>query len=838
MYSDKFRGLTDDEVILYRNESGTNISVSESEIRFWKIAKDILKEPLVLILVFIALLYFYIAQYHEGVMMLVALTFVSGISIYQENKSRNAVEILKRLSSPFAKVIRNGKSINIPSGEIVCNDLIVTQDGDIIPADAEILEFHDYSVNESILTGEAMPVVKGKDAPHNLIFQATIVVSGSCVAKVIAIGNKTEYGKISQSIHTIQVSDTPLQKQIRSFANSFLIFGIIAFFVIFVISSFASKSLLEGLMRGLTLAMSLVPEEIPVAFSTFMALGAYHLYKQKVIAESPNTVETLGAATVICLDKTGTITENSMTVSAVYDYSTNRMHDYTRERINFTNVLEYAMWSSEPDPFDSMEKSIHKMYALTAESDKRTEFSLIHEYPLAGKPPMMTHVFTNERMDSHVACKGSVEGVLRQCRLTDEAKIAVQKINQGFAERGFRVLAVAKTDHDIKNLPGKQEDFLFDFIGLIAFYDPPKSNIMETLQKFYLAGIKVKILTGDFSETAIAIANQIQFRMGAGMLTGTEVMEMNEPQLRVQVNKVNLFSRMFPEAKWRVVEALKANGEVVAMTGDGVNDGPALKAAHIGIAMGLRGSELAKRTASLILMDDDLIHLVDAIGLGRRIYENLKKAIRYIISIHIPIILIVTIPLLFFWKISNLFYPIHVIFLELIMGPTCSVIFENEPPEKNSMLKEPRRMTINFFSLNELFWSVVQGLIISFACLGMGYYMMINENTLPEVRTLVFTTLIFCNMFLTLVNRSFYYSVLTTLKNKNNLVTWILAISLCVLFCTIYIPALRLVFHFSLVKTELWFLSLFISFFAVMWIELVKYIKRNRTTPDLHLITV
>jgi len=832
MAFEKFKGLNNEEVKINRAQYGSNAAETEIHNRFWQVLKEIISEPLFIILVCAGLVYFLLGEYNEGIIMLIALSFVSGISLYQENKSRSAVDALKKLSSPQAKVIRNSAIIEIPSEEIVMDDLIVVEDGNIIPADAIVLEPHDFSVNESILTGEALPVIKEKQEPNNKLFQGTMIMTGSCVAKVIAIGKETALGKIGQSLEEIEITKTPLQHQIKSFVNSLVGVGVIAFIIVWGLNYYLSKSILHGLLHGLTLAMSVLPEEIPVAFSTFMALGAYHLYKKKVIARSPHTVETLGAATVICTDKTGTITENKMQLSAIYDFEQNKIYDYTIQPFNFNPVLEYAMWASEIDPFDMMEKAIHQVYSSVAEIDKRPDYVPIHEYPLSGKPPIMTHVFSDKKTNNIIACKGGVEGVLNQSKLSDEQKKDIQNKATALASKGFRVLGVAKSNHDVTNLPVSQHDLEFEFLGLIAFYDPPKKNIKDILQQFYEAGINVKMITGDYSETAIAIADQIDLKNSLNVLTGDEVMKMDEQQLRDKVIDVNIFARMFPDAKLKVIEALKANGEVVAMTGDGVNDGPALKAAHIGIAMGLRGSEIAKKAASLILMDDDLSHMVDAVALGRRIYENLKKAIQYIISIHIPIILIVTVPLLMFWKFTDFFTPIHVIFLELIMGPTCSIIFEREPIEADSMSKQPRKMSSAFFSFHELSLSIVQGLIITAFCLILGYYFMINNNSEALVRTIIYSTLIFSNLFLTLVNRSFHYSIFTTIRYENKLIPVVLVLSLIILYLSIYYRPIQTVFEFEELKVSELILCFVAAFIGVMWVEIFKLVKRKKPNKN------
>jgi len=827
MSYEKYTGLNDEEIKINRLQFGVNTAEAESHNRILQVAKEIISEPLFIILVCASLIYFILGEFNEGIIMLIALGFVSGISLYQENKSRGAMEALKKLSSPRAKVIRNGTVIEILSDEIVMNDLIIVEDGNIVPADAEIIEIHDFSINESILTGESLPVSKELDKPHNLIFQGTVVMTGSSVAKVIAIGKQTSIGKIGQSLHNIVITKTPLQLQIKSFVRSMVGAGIVAFIIVWAINYYLSKNFLDGLLHGLTLAMSVLPEEIPVAFSTFMALGAYHLYAKKVIAKSPHTVETLGAATVICTDKTGTITENKMELSAIYDFEQNKIYDYTKEKFNFNPVLEYAMWASEINPFDKMEKSIHHVYSLVTEIDKRPDYSLIYEYPLGGKPPVMTHVFSDKKTSNIIACKGSVEGVINQSNLTDQQKQNIHKKTKLLASKGFRVLAVAKSDHDVNNLPESQHDLEFNFLGLITFYDPPKKNIKHIFQQFYDAGIKVKMITGDYSETAVAIADQVNLKNSSVVLTGNDVMEMTEKQLCEKVIDINIYARMFPDAKLKVIEALKINKEVVAMTGDGVNDGPALKAAHIGIAMGMRGTEVAKNAASLILMDDDLAHMVDAVALGRRIYENLKKAIQYIISIHIPIILIVSIPLLLFWKFTDFFSPIHVIFLELIMGPTCSIIFEREPIEAHSMRKKPRKMSSSFFSLRELSLSIIQGILITIVCLSLGYYFMKANNSETLVRTIIYTTLIFSNLFLTLVNRSFYYSIFTTIRYKNYLIPIVLVFSLFILFLSIYYQPIQTIFRFQELLISELALCFIAAFIGVMWVEVYKLMKRS-----------
>lgn len=823
----KYTGLSDQEVNTNRKSFGSNKVGGKTQNPIWEILLEIIKEPLFIILIVTSAIYFTLRETTEGIIMLVAIGLVSGISIFQENKSRNAVNALKKLSRPQAKVYRNGEIIQIPTEEIVAKDLFLVEDGDMIPADAKIIEAHDFSVNESILTGESLSVSKDQLSESPLIFQGTTVDAGNCVAEVSAVGTKTELGKIGTRLGEIEETKTPLQIQIKSFVRSMVIFGAIAFLLVWAINYFNSYDILSALLHGLTLAMSVLPEEIPVAFSTFMALGAYRLYKNKVITRSPYTVETLGTASVICTDKTGTLTENRMELRAIYDLKTESLQDFTKENPVFNQTLKYALWSSEIQPFDPMEKSIHAVYEKLTLVDERKSAKMLHEYPLSGKPPMMTHIFQMGNGEKIIAVKGSVEGVIKHSKLSDSETEKILEQMEGFTSKGYRVLAVGRADPGTGTYPKTQEEFEFEFLGLVAFYDPPKKNIGEVLKSFYKAGIEVKMITGDYAQTASAIASQIGLKSTTKALTGEEVMGLGKAELQQKVKETDIFARMFPEAKLKIVEALKQNGEVVAMTGDGVNDGPALKAAHIGIAMGKRGSEVAKSSAALVLMDDDLSHMTEAVALGRRIYENLKKAIQYIISIHIPIILVVLLPLVFGWKFTLIFTPIHVIFLELIMGPTCSIVFENEPIEPNSMDNPPRKLSQTFFSWAELSLSVIQGLMITAASLGLGYYLMISGENIEIVRTIIFTTLVLSNVFLTLVNRSFYYSILKTIKYPNKLIPLILGISILLLLLILVVPSIQSVFDFVNVRVELILTALAVSFVGVFWIEVWKAWRRR-----------
>jgi Ca2+-transporting ATPase len=838
------QGLSAEEVIQSRKKNGSNSLEHQDKNHFITSLIEMVKEPMFLLLLLATSIYFITGEYSNGIFMLAAIVLVSTISLYQESKSRNAIEELKKLSQPKSKVIRNGEIIEIPSEEIVLGDYVQTEEGTFIPADGVIIQSNDFSVNESILTGESLVVFKNEKSENNQVFQGTMTASGLAICEVTAIGNQTQLGKIGKSIESIVEEKTPLQLQIGNFVKKLSIVGLIIFGIVWAVNYYNSRLLLDSLLKALTLAMSIIPEEIPVAFTTFMALGAWRLMKMGIIVKHTKTVETLGSATVICTDKTGTITQNKMSLAKWYTFSDDKISgnenskekskdnensDLKTEKINEKEqeLLSLSMWASEPIPFDGMEIALHEAYLKLKITDERPNFKLIHEYPLGGKPPMMTHIFENQKGTRIIAAKGAPEAIIACSKLS---KSAVQKINNAIetmSKEGFRVLGVGVSEFSGNDFPKTQQEFLFDFKGLVAFYDPPKENIKAVFDAFYNAGIQVKIVTGDNAETTSTIARQIGFNNPEKTLNGDELMKMDDATLKKKVMETTIFTRMFPEAKLKIIEALKANNQIVAMTGDGVNDGPALKSAHIGIAMGKKGTEIAKQAANLILIDDDLSKMTDAIAMGRKIYINLKKAIQYIISIHIPIVLIVFIPLVLGWIYPNIFSPVHIIFLEIIMGPTCSIIYENEPMESNLMLQKPRLLTNTFFNLKEITISIVQGLIITLGLLFIYQYCVYENCSESTTRIVVFLTLIASNIFLTLANRSFYYSIFTTIRYKNNLVLIIIGTTILLTSLLLLVPVFSKFFMFESISAVQIGMSILVGFVSVFWIEILKAFKRR-----------
>ena len=815
------KGLLPEQVPALQRQYGKNIFVANKEFRFLRVLKDVLLEPMFILLVIASVGYFILGEKNEGIMMVVAILVVVMISIYQEVKSSIALQNLQQYTEPRVTVIRGGNEYIISNLELVPGDIMVLGEGMKVPADAVIIESNDLTVNESVITGESLPVEKDITADRNILYQGSTIDSGKCIAAVTSTGNNTVLGKIGKSISVHQGSKTLLQAQVNRFVKRFAFFGFTAFLIIFIINYLHYGAFVTSLLFALTLAMSVIPEEIPVAFSSFMALGAYKMSKLGIISRQPQVIENLGAVSVLCLDKTGTLTENRMELKYVFNYKKDKLIDLADNASGrLDDVLLYGVLASEARPFDPMEKAI-----LAANEQHNNEFihegfELVYEYPLEGRPPMMTHVY--KRKGEYIAAaKGAVERILQVCILNDNASSGIHQEVKNLASKGYRVLAVSSTEHTGNTFPQRQDDFKWNFEGLLALYDPPRQNVAAVMKTISDAKISIKILTGDYPETSMNIAEQSGINSGKHYLTGDAVMNMPDEELKLAVKQTSIFARMFPDAKVRVIKALKENGEIVAMTGDGVNDGPALKLADIGIAMGKRGTETARLASDLVLTDDNLERIATAISEGRKIFNNLLKALRYIISIHIPIILTASLPVIIGWKYPNIFTPVHVIFLELIMGPTCSIFFEKEPVETNIMLRQPRSRTISLFSFDELLVSIVQGLIITAGVMTL-YYIFMKDHSLEETRTIVFTTLIFSNIFLTFTGRSFTETIYHTIQYKNNLAPVVLFVSAGFLAALHLVPQVRNLFKLVPVTAHEFLLCAAVAFISVMWFEVYK----------------
>lgn len=797
---------------------GKNVLTQKRKYRLLTTFGHIIAEPMFILLLFATGLYFLLGSVAEGLMMIVAILLVSAISLYQEVKSENALDALREYTARLSTVIRDGKEMHVSSSDLVPDDIILLQEGELIPADALVISSNDFTVNEAILTGEAYAVEK-KAVTAATLFQGTTVNSGSCVAKVSETGNNTLLGKLGKNIAEVASEQTLLQKQTSVFVRQLATFGILGCIVVFAVNFARSGDWSNSFLLGLTLAMAAIPEEIPVSFSSFMALGAYYMSRMGIIPRQAQIIENLGAANILCLDKTGTLTENRMKVVVIYDYKMDIQYDLQKNSLPPDNFpLFLTALACEKKPFDQMEKAI-----LEAFNDNNIQQitlpAMIHEYPLEGTPPMMTHVYEWNGV-TMAAGKGAIERILKVCHLNNRIRGKIFEIAEEMGHKGYRVLGIATAIIKSNLMPAKQDDADWQFAGLLALYDPPRSEAPEVIASIKQAGIRPMLLTGDHAATAAYIAGCVGIQFNRP-ITGEDVMNMQEPELRLIVQQESLFVRMFPDAKQRVIEALKADGGIVAMTGDGVNDGPAIKAANIGIAMGQKGTELARQAADLVITDDNLNSIPIAIAQGRRIYSNLKKAIRYIISIHIPIILIAAGPLLLNWKYVNIFSPVHVIFLELIMGPTCSLFFEKEPVESNLMHLPPRKATSSLFNTQEMIMSVIQGLVITCGVLTL-YAIYMQQHDISYTRSIVFICLILCNVLLTFTNRSFVANFITTMRYHNPLTRYILGISILFLVALQLITPVRNIFGLQLLSWADMGICLLTAFLSVGWSELYK----------------
>lgn len=824
------KGLSKEEVLRARKEFGTNSLVFKKEYPLLRILKGLFTEPMVLLLLITSTIYFLLGETGDGLFLAVAILLVAGISLFQDYRSRTALRKLSSLTRPHCRVIRDGVESEVEIEALVPGDTVIVEQGATVPADGSILHANDFSVDESLLTGESLAVFKGRESEDNAVYMGTRVSGGLAIVLITATGNSTRLGRIGKSMEDIEQVSTPLEIQINNFIRKMTAAGIVVFLLVWGLNYFRSLDLLDSLLKGLTLAMSILPEEIPVAFTTFMALGAWRLMKKGIVVKQMTTVETLGSATVICCDKTGTITKNQMALTSVYSLKTSSFGEASADLSQEAReLISTAMWASEPIPFDPMEIALHELYGkIMGDTDQRLQYSMVHEYPLGGKPPMMTHIFENKQGHRIIAAKGAPEAFFEISNLGQDDLRKVREALDTLAAKGYRILGVGEAALKGETYPVKQQDYTFRFLGLLAFFDPPKENIRQVFKSFTDAGVDVKLITGDNSLTTAAIAEQIHFSGRDRILQGKDLIQLSSGELQQLVKEVHIFARMFPEAKLQVIEALKANGEIVAMTGDGINDGPALKAAHIGIAMGRKGTSIAKDSAALILLEDDLSKMVDAIAMGRKIYDNLKKAIQYVISIHIPIILVVFLPLALGWVYPNIFTPVHIILLELIMGPTCSIIYENEPMESQTMNRRPRPFSKTFFNGKELMTSITQGLMITVGALLIYRYAVASGYSESLTRTMVFTMLMAANICLTLVNRSFYYSVIVTLRYKNFMVPLIIGISALITLLLIYVKPLAFFFGFEALSTTQLLICTITGLLFVLWYEAVKWVKRMR----------
>lgn len=834
---DAVTGLSDSSVQEKLRTEGYNELPLQGKRNFLHIVFEVIHEPMFLLLVASGLIYFFLGDTSEGLILMSFVVFIIGITVYQEQKTERALEALRNLSSPRALVIRNGNQKRIPGREVVTGDMLILSEGDRVPADGVLHFSNNISIDESLLTGESVPVRKipwleGIEASHPggdnqpFVYSGTLVVQGQGLAEVRATGAKTEMGKIGTVLQTVERGETRLKGEISRIVKTIAIIGLFLCIIIVVVYGLTRFNWIEGFLAGITLAMAILPEEFPVVLTIFLALGAWRISRKNVLTRQIPAVETLGSATVLCVDKTGTLTRNEMSVKTFFaggqfcehdSTGTNTVPDVCHE------ISEFAILACKKDPFDPMEKALVRLsdgdFGKTEHIHRNWE--LIQEYPLSPELLAMSNVWRSpDGNDFIIAAKGAPEAIIDLCHFGDEQKQDLERRIDRMAAEGLRVLGIAKASFSKHTLPEGQHDFAFTFLGLVGFADPVRPHVKEAIAECHSAGIRVIMITGDYPLTAMNIARQIGLDGNDMCITGPELDAMTDEVLRDRINSVSIFARVVPEQKLRIVNALKATGEVVAMTGDGVNDAPALKSADIGIAMGGRGTDVAREASSLVLLDDDFISIVSVVKLGRRIFDNLKKAIAFIFSVHVPIAGMSLIPVLF--NMPLILLPVHIAFLQLIIDPACSTVFEAEAEEKNVMNRPPRGKEEGLFTRRTLALSLLQGFVV------LAIVLVIYANAISrgvpenEIRAMAFTTIVIADLGLILTNRSWSETIIATLRSPNTALAYVFAGTIVSLALVLYVPFLQDLFRFGAMSVMDLALCAGAGVLSIVWFELFK----------------
>jgi Ca2+-transporting ATPase len=837
--SEKHIGLTYIQAAERLRTEGPNSLPSSKPKNFLAIALGVVKEPMFILLVACGTLYVVMGDLQEGIMLLGFVFVIMAIEFFQQKKTEKALDALKDMASPRALVIRDGVETRIAGIEVVSGDLIVLQEGDRVPADATILDSVNLLADESLLTGEPVSVRKsdwdgvekisqpgGDDLPF--VFSGSMIVQGNGIARVTSIGINTEIGKIGKALENVKEEPTRLKLEMGSLVKNLTIIAAILCILVIAGYTITRGNLVNGFLAGITLAMATLPEEFPVILTVFMALGAWRMAKTKVLTRNPAAIETLGTATVLCTDKTGTLTENKMTVSKLYngkDYLA--VAKATKLDEAFHEIVEFGILSSQINPFDPMEKAITGMGDLYLKGTEHIhkDWKMIKEYSLSKELLAMSRVFSFKGTEEKIiAAKGAPEAIFDLCHLKSAEKKHLSAAVEELAASGLRVLGVAKASIKGKGLPIIQHDFTFDFIGLIGLSDPIRKNVKQAVSECFTAGIRVIMIKGDYPVTAKHIAMEIGLENPDNCITGQELQQMSEADLCKRIRETNVFARVVPDQKLKIVNALKKNGEIVAMTGDGINDAPALKSADIGIAMGKMGTDVAREASSLVLMDDNFASIVKAIKMGRRIFDNLQKAFGYVFAIHVPIAGLSLIPILL-GNFPIILWPVHIVFLELIIDPACSIIFEAEKEEKNVMTRPPRRINEPFFGSRKIVFSCLQGIGI-LAVTMVVYLLALNQGyDAKEVRAMAFLTLIISNIAVILTNRSWTENIFKIILTPNKAVQWVVGGAVFFLVLILKIPFFLNLFQFNTPT----FINLTICIAAgistIIWFEIYKALR-------------
>ncbi|MGB9141450.1 MAG: cation-translocating P-type ATPase [Aestuariivirga sp.] len=810
-----------------------------------RIALEVLREPMLALLLGGGVVYLILGSIEEAIVLLVFAMLSIFITVVQETRTERVLEALRDLTSPRALVIRDGERLRIAGREVVRGDIIVLSEGDRVPADAKLLQADDLLADESLLTGESVPVRKiasakaenrrpgGDDLPF--VFSAALIVRGTGIAEVSAIGALSEIGKIGQSLKSVEIEPPRLQAQTRRLVRIFAMFGALVSIAAVLLYGLLRGSWLDAVLAGIALGMSMLPEEFPMVLTVFMAMGAWRISQARVLTRRAAAIETLGSATVLCTDKTGTLTENRMRIAELRLKTGEALAlaSASLEKLPkvFSELAAYGILASAPEPFDPMDKAFHelgKSHLKGPDQRQDADLALTRTYGL--RPDLLAITQAWQAKDGKgkfvVSAKGAPEAIAGLCRLGAKDRAAVTRAVEAMAAEGLRVLGVARASFMGKTLPRTPDDFRFVFVGLVGLADPLRASVPAAIRQCRTAGIRVVMITGDYPATAKAIARQAGLDADY-LVTGEELEKQSDAELAEAVKTTTLFARIMPQQKLRIVTALKANGEIVAMTGDGVNDAPSLKAAHIGIAMGGRGTDVAREASAIVLLDDDFGSIVKAILLGRRIYDNLRKAMGFILSVHLPIAGLALIPLLF--GLPILFGPMHIAFLEMVIDPVCSLVFEAETEEKDVMRKPPRKTDEPLFSWSMIGWSILQGTLA--LALVATIFILALQRGMPEneVRALAFFSLVLSIVSLIFVDRSYSSSLLEAFTRPNSALFLVLIVVCGMLGLTLLWPFASGLFRFGPLHTDDLSLTVGAAAALLLLLELLKPLWRKQT---------
>lgn len=830
------QGLSAAEAARKLAEDGPNGLPGGQRRSLLTIVRETLREPMFLLLLAAGSLYLAFGELQEGLVLFGFVLVTLGLTLYQEGKTEKAIDALRDLTSPRALVIRDGLQQRIAGRDVVQGDIVILGEGDRVPADGVLLSASVMQVDESLLTGEAVPVEKvaatgevvpGRPGGDNLpfVYSGSLVVRGKGIARITATGSRSEIGQIGTALDTLQAERSPLQKQTAALVRNLALLAFGLSLLLVMAHGLMHGDWLQALLAGIALAMAMLPEEYPVVLTIFPALGARRLSQENVLTRRINAIETLGATSVLCVDKTGTLTENRMTVARLHAGATNIAVDYQAappvlpEDVH--TLVEFAILASEADPFDPMEQAFHRLgqHFLDNTEHLHRDWELVHEYALTPELRAMSHVWRAVSGDVHVvAAKGAPEAIVDLCHLDDHRRQKISADVNAMAGAGLRVLAVAQSRFAGENWPPSEHDFDFEFVGLLGLYDPLRPEINAAVKESHAAGIRVMMITGDYPATASAIAAQAGIIEGE-VLSGEAMAAMSDAELQAHIGNVSVCARISPDQKLRIVQALKASGDIVAMTGDGVNDAPALKAAHVGIAMGGRGTDVAREASSLVLLDDNFASIVRAMRLGRRIFDNLRKSMSYILAVHVPIAGMALLPALF--GLPAMLFPMHIAFLELVIDPACSLAFENEPAEADVMQRPPRDPGVPLFGGMTLLLALLQGTGVLLVVMAV-YVLALQQLPEAEARAFAFVTLVIANLALIFSNRSRAHSLLAALRIPNPLLWVITAVTIAILLLSVYVPVLGGLLRFAPLPLQELTLAVALGMISVFWFGLVR----------------